>query len=559
MTKYKANKDKEFKNGSGIGSVKLTRMSINDLVVLGKIWGFLKYYHPAIAAGNHHWDFELFRVLPEILDSRTKAKRNSVLSSWLKDLGPFLIASGKKKPARNIKLRPDLRWIKSRTFGEKLTQQLNRVGLAKRSDENYYVALDPGAGNPRFDHEDAYESMLYPDTGFRILSLFRYWNIIQYFFPHRHLIAEGWNNVLPAFIARFVDAPDKLEYTKTVLALIARVHDTHANIWGMNETLERYRGINAAPVSTRFVEDKAVVARFLDQARAKKSGVEIGDVIETINGQNVDDIVSERLDLTPASNYTTQLRDVACGLLRTNDPSLEITFTRGGGAVRKARLKCYPNNKLKVHPSDVLDHPRTAFRQAAAGISYLYPGCLKPGEIDRLIPKFARNKGLIIDLRTYPSDFIVYSLGEFLMPKATPYFRISMASIETPGQFTLEDALTVGKDNAEYYKGKVVILINEITQSQAEFTAMAFRKAPRATVIGGTTAGADGNISPFYLPGGIRTMISGIGIYYPDGKETQRIGIIPDIVVNPTIKGIAARKDELLDKAIEIAGQDQHR
>jgi C-terminal processing protease CtpA/Prc len=81
---------------------------------------------------------------------------------------------------------------------------------------------------------------------------------------------------------------------------------------------------------------------------------------------------------------------------------------------------------------------------------------------------------------------------------------------------------------------------------------MAFRKAPRAKVIGSTTAGADGNVSEFFLPGVIRTMISGIGVYYPDGKQTQQIGIIPDIEVKPTIKGIMEGRDELMEKAIEI-------
>jgi C-terminal processing protease CtpA/Prc len=47
-------------------------------------------------------------------------------------------------------------------------------------------------------------------------------------------------------------------------------------------------------------------------------------------------------------------------------------------------------------------------------------------------------------------------------------------------------------------------------------------------------------------------MISGIGVYYPDGKETQRIGIVPDIVVKPTIKGISEGRDEPLEKALEI-------
>ena len=75
--------------------------------------------------------------------------------------------------------------------------------------------------------------------------------------------------------------------------------------------------------------------------------------------------------------------------------------------------------------------------------------------------------------------------------------------------------------------------------------------APKAQVFGSQTTGADGNVSEIYLPGNIRTMISGIGIYYPDGTETQRIGIVPDIEVKPTIKGIRDNRDEVLEKAIE--------
>ncbi len=85
---------------------------------------------------------------------------------------------------------------------------------------------------------------------------------------------------------------------------------------------------------------------------------------------------------------------------------------------------------------------------------------------------------------------------------------------------------------------------------------MAFRTAPKAVVIGSTTAGADGNVSLIRLPGGISTYISGIGVYYPDGKETQRIGIVPDIEVKPTILGISNGRDELLEKAIEIINEN---
>lgn len=45
-------------------------------------------------------------------------------------------------------------------------------------------------------------------------------------------------------------------------------------------------------------------------------------------------------------------------------------------------------------------------------------------------------------------------------------------------------------------------------------------------------------------------MISGIGVFYPDKRPTQRIGIVPDIEVKPTIAGLRAQRDEVLDAAI---------
>ena len=81
---------------------------------------------------------------------------------------------------------------------------------------------------------------------------------------------------------------------------------------------------------------------------------------------------------------------------------------------------------------------------------------------------------------------------------------------------------------------------------------MAYKVHPNAMIIGIPTAGANGDISLFSLPGGISGMISGNGVYYPDGEETQRIGIIPDIIVKPTILGIREGRDELVEKAVEI-------
>ena len=47
-------------------------------------------------------------------------------------------------------------------------------------------------------------------------------------------------------------------------------------------------------------------------------------------------------------------------------------------------------------------------------------------------------------------------------------------------------------------------------------------------------------------------VFSAIGVYYPNGEETQRIGIVLDVEVNQTIQGVREDRDELLEKAIEL-------
>lgn len=543
----KADQDVEFDSDSKIQSIDLSPLKVADLDIMGKVWGFLKYYHPAVAAGKYNWDGELFRILPKVLNAKNPDERNIILNSWVSSFGK--VERGEEERAVNIKLLPDLSWINQGTLGVELVQSLNEIKLAKRPSEHYYIGLAPNVGNPVFKNEKPYGTMNFSDTGFRLLSLYRYWNIIQYYFPYKNLIEEDWNNVLRDYIPRFVGASDELEYKLAALSLIARIHDTHANIWGMDNALNNYKGKRYSALNVAFIENSAVVTDYFDPILGKKSGLEIGDVIESIDGKQVSEIVKERLALTPASNYPTQLRDIASSLLRTNKSELEIKYKTGGKSLL-SKVETFTPEQINLYAK--YQRKDTCFKVINKDIAYLYPGSVKNEYLPRLMEEVEKSKGLIIDFRCYPSDFIVFTLSEYLFADTTSFVKFSNGSISTPGLFTIGKELKVGKANPAHYKGKVVIIINETTQSSAEYHTMAFRKVPKAVVIGSTTAAADGNVSRFSLPGSISTMISGIGVYYPDGSETQRVGIVPDIEVKPTIKGIREGRDELLEKAIQL-------
>jgi hypothetical protein len=157
----------------------------------------------------------------------------------------------------------------------------------------------------------------------------------------------------------------------------------------------------------------------------------------------------------------------------------------------------------------------------------------------RYMQQASGTKGLIIDIRNYPSAFMVFALGSSLVDHETSFARFTEGDLGNPGAFHwgVTESLEPGEP---HYAGKVAILVDETSMSQAEYTAMAFRSARGAIVVGNTTSGADGNVSPFSLPGDLHTMISGIGVFYPDKTPTQQIGIVPNVRVNPTPGALGA-------------------
>lgn len=542
----KAEKDKEFDTGSLITEDMLTKIGTENLKELGLIWGFLKYFHPNVSTGDYNWDYELFRIIPKLAES--PKNKNIILTDWIKSYGAFE-QSKYKDNTKNIKLKADLNWINNSGYSTELTDLLLKVKDAKRKDSNYYMELAPQVGNPIFKNEGLYADKIFPDAGFRLLSLFKYWNIIQYYFPYKDLIKEDWKNVLTEFIPKYIANKNETEYTLTSLEIIARVHDTHANIWGSNQVLYKYYGERFSAPELKFIGDKAIVIGFHDEKLGKETGLKAGDEILEINGESIIKIIKDKLKLTPASNYPTQLRDISFNLLRSNQEKIAIKFS-GSNGIQEETIATYSFKELNPYNARFKkDVPY--FSMIGNDIGYLYLGTIKSEYLPSVFEKIQNTKGLIIDIRNYPSEFVVFSLGKYLMPKATDFVKFTQASVSQPGSFSMSENLKVGVNNPHYYRGKVAILVNEISQSQAEYTTMAFRVAPKAKVFGSTTAGADGNVSGINLPGNISTMISGIGIFYPNGDETQRVGIIPDVEVKPTIPGIKAGRDEILDKATE--------
>ncbi len=538
--------DHAFDTGSDIRITALSDMQIENLATLGKVWGFLKYHHPIVTSGQRHWDYDLLRVTPAILASRDQAEANTVLHKWIASLGEIIPCNPcATLPAEDLHLRPALDWLDDgKLLGGELQADLKRIYRNRPANgQQFFLELGKGVKNPVFKHEPLYDGMRYPDAGFRLLALFRFWNIIEYWAPYRDVIGEDWNGVLRQSIPTVVLAKDRPAYELEMMAVIARFNDTHSNLW-TSLHVRPPLGQCKLPVNVRFLGGDAVVAGYTDEAAGKASGLLPGDVITAIDNTPVAKLVQAWRPYYAASNEPTRLRDIAQELHRGPCGAASLRIRRADSELDVQASRTPEIRRAKTH-----DRAGDTFQMLSGGIAYLKLSSIKQADIPRYMEAAAGTKGLVVDIRNYPSEFVVFALGQYLVERPTNFVRFTFPDLNNPGAFYWKQGAML-RPGQTHYAGKVMILIDEISQSQSEYTALAFRASPRARIIGSTTAGADGNTSPFGMPGGLRSLISGIGIFHPDKRPTQRVGITPDIEVIPTIEGIRAGRDEVLEAAM---------
>lgn len=546
----------EFDQGSRIVLTRLSAMQIDNLVTLGRVWGFLKYHHPAVTAGERQWDYDLLRVTPRILAAKTPEQADAALVRWIDGLGPVTPCKVcARLDTKNLEFGPDLEWITdTKTLGEELSDRLQTIYTNRPTTTQFYVSLVPGVLNPSFDHEPSYSNVRFPDAGFQLLGLYRFWNILQYWSPNRYIAGEDWPAVLREFIPRVTLAKSKDDYELVMLAFVAKVNDTHANLWGSMKVRPPV-GDCRLPANVRFVEGKLVVTSVASKVPGAGSGLKTGDVIDEIDGHSVEELTKQWGPLYADSNEAARLRDVAQSITKGACGPARLSLDRAeDAALDPARVPAAGLGPVS-HTSDL---PGPTFRLLSKDVAYLKLSSIKAADVPKYIEQAGGTKGLIIDIRNYPSEFVVYALGSLLVDHEVSFARFTNADLANPGAFYWGATASLAPAmSTPHFRGKIVILVDEMSQSQAEYTTMAFRTAPNAVVVGSTTAGADGNVSQIVLPGGLRTAISGIGVFYPDKTPTQRVGIIPDVEVRPTIAGIRAGRDEVLEVGIQqIVGKD---
>lgn len=507
---------------------------------LCRVWGFLKYYHPHVAKGKYDWDKELILKIPEVKKTRDTESLSNLYLNWIDALGKVRECENcmDTDKIEHFDKNFDLSWIDDGSlFTKPLSEKLNYIKANRFQGKNRYVRADR-AGNAKITNEPFYRGFEYPTTDYRLLSLFKYWNIIEYFFPYKYMTDQDWGEVLREMIPKFQYAKDTTAYHLAMLETVTKIDDSHAYFrtpWthGVNG------GQLAIPFRVKSGDDHILVTGYLNDSIGISTGVSIGDRITHVNGKPYYESLEDSYKYIPASNLQRKKSFGSYHLLNGKGKNISLTFNRKDSSFTK-KIKRYPYKDFGYRWKPPISARDTILE---GNIGYVDMGKVKIiKSVDTIMDKLKGCKGIIFDIRNYPKG-TYRRFAAYLVPERTRFVKIITPDLSYPGRFIWKDSKyhSVGGINKKkIYKGMVVLLVYGRTQSHAEYSTMALQTAPNVITIGSQTAGADGDVSPIEFIGGHKTQFSGNGIFYPDGTETQRTGIKIDVMA----------KDSVLEKAI---------
>jgi C-terminal processing protease CtpA/Prc len=162
-------------------------------------------------------------------------------------------------------------------------------------------------------------------------------------------------------------------------------------------------------------------------------------------------------------------------------------------------------------------------------------------------------KGLVLDLRHNDGGDFTFALQalEKLNPSRKEVFRSRTKDGDGPDDFTEWGTWYLeGGGRAPGYP--IVVLTDRYTVSACERTVMALRQMDDVTIIGDTTNGAISTTVARQLPNGWGYRIAPQDVEAPDGEVYEGKGIPPHVFIQNTMADLAAGKDVVLEKALEL-------
>ena len=381
----------------------------------------------------------------------------------------------------------------------------------------------------------------YPSRELRQLAGVRVWMIARRFWAYSHLTTENYDALLGSFLPRLANAKDEIEYALTVAEMTTHLPDGHTFL--RSPTLRKRLGTVSPQIELRVIEKQFVAWSISPEGLA--AGVKRGDVVLEIDDAPVATREAFLAKYTTAS-HPEALRARLAWLLLSGDEGTKakVKFQLADGSTKVVELE----RKREVPPVET----SPVFQVLDGNLGYIDLVRLTGSEVEKAMSAVANTRALIFDMRGYPKG-TAFTIGPMLdvrHPRGVAQFfeprAIADASSTNGAQYFLQ---TLEPAKSVLYTKPTVMLIDERAVSQSEHSGLIFEAYAGTTFIGSPTAGANGDITQAALPGGLMLTFSGHDVRHADGRQLQNIGLVPDVLVRPTIAAVRAGRDEVLEAA----------
>ena len=365
------------------------------------------------------------------------------------------------------------------------------------------------------------------------------YNVFQHFYPYFDAIDVNWNEQFKKAIAKSFLDTSSIDHLNTLQQLTFSLKDGHIRVSGPKNIKTHIPGF-----TWEIIQGKLVISQVIDS----QLNLKVGDVVKRINGTTAKDYLEKTYKTISAGNQGWMNYRARTESLSGPKGSI-MNLVISGKNVSATRDLAMNENWKYVYPKKV------SHKALSDDIYYVNLDNTKMDTINTLMPVLEQSKGLIFDLRGYP-DGNHELISHLLKQRDTVQNWMRIPKIIYPDQKNYAGFRESGwqMQTKKPYLGdkKVVFLIDGSAISYAE-SYMGFIKGYKlATIVGQPTAGANGNVNRFTLPGGYSISFTGMKVLKHNGSQHHTIGVLPDVYVEKTIAGLVENRDEFLEKAIQI-------
>lgn len=384
----------------------------------------------------------------------------------------------------------------------------------------------------------------FPDREHRMLGALRVWLVARRFWAYPSLRRVDADEELMEMLA-FVEAATTPPAYRDAIAegAMLLMPDSHVSVWSK----ELSDALAWPPFSVTLIDEQPVVTAVTSAA----GKIRKGDIIDRVDGEKLTVRAAERLRVTPGSRVDGRKKAALTDALHRKPGAHQVLVFHASGGSELVQVTWSEEEAQFLADQRP---PPPHFEVLADNIGFIDLVHLMPDEVDAAMTAIKDTRALIFDIRGYPHG-TAFDIGPRLglekRVAGVAQFCLPIVRSGNEAERTCEASLQqLPVWEGERYTNPVIALIDNEAISHAEHSCLILEAYTNVTFIGSPTRGANGNVSHVVLPGGLSVSFTGLEVRHADGRQLQTTGIVPQILVRPTIAGLRAGRDEVLERAL---------